>query len=412
MINAKVPNSKAPNSKKDLQHITPRFHVVDIDQQLFLIAKDTGEVQIINDVARLFIELAELGCSNDQIIEDVCQALTVEKDQVTRDLQAFCSQLETLSGALNTSLELKSLDDKNLLPLESFELCEPQTPLTYRYSIYKLYIDVTYPSPEVSQVSHAILSPMAVEAENDNGGNNNCPVFSIVIETGAEGYLIQLDSEPIYYVDSLDLVPNYLRTTLLNLAGAEIDNWLSIHAAAISDKTGQATLFAAPSGSGKSTLSLDLCGQGANYLGDDMLMIDLDQKRLIPFTTSINLKPGSWALFSERYSDLLDIPTLQEKTRPVKYFPLKPKERKPSFDIKNLVFPTYNENGKNTLEPLEIDQVIHLLAESGCYSKVEASVSMSKKYLEFFLGLNAYKLAYRSSEDAIRLLKDKRILDL
>jgi len=157
-------------------------------------------------------------------------------------------------------------------------------------------------------------------------------------------------------------------------------------------------------------MQLELCGCGAGYLGDDMLMVNLDQKRVIPFATSINLKPDSWPLFDARYPSLKEISILNAETRPVKYFPFKPLGIQETYPAKGLLFPCFDEQAEGQLSPLNIDQVIELLSESGCYSAVSAGVEMSRGYLEFLLGLNAYRLTYSSSDQAIHLLRKEGLL--
>ena len=52
-------------------------------------------------------------------------------------------------------------------------------------------------------------------------------------------------------------------------------------------------------GSGKSTLTLWLARHGARYFGDDLILVDKDQRRVSAFPKAVTLKQGSFALFEE-----------------------------------------------------------------------------------------------------------------
>jgi HprK-related kinase A len=68
--------------------------------------------------------------------------------------------------------------------------------------------------------------------------------------------------------------------------------WLIIHAAAL-EKDGRAVILAAPPGSGKSTLCAGLALRGWRLMSDELALVTLDAKSILPLARPISLKNQS-----------------------------------------------------------------------------------------------------------------------
>ncbi|MCP3888430.1 MAG: hypothetical protein GY702_06095 [Desulfobulbaceae bacterium] len=82
-----------------------------------------------------------------------------------------------------------------------------------------------------------------------------------------------------------------------------VDNSLgfAIHAAALGTKNG-GILLPGKSGSGKSTLSAWLVASGCTYLTDELVVLNEDGSRIVPFTRPFSFKAGSRAVL-ESFAD-------------------------------------------------------------------------------------------------------------
>jgi len=218
----------------DLKDIATQFDSVEIGQNYYLIIRKTGEVQSINEVAALFVELAQLGCSNHEIVTDISSELNVAPGQVASDLRFFVSHLtDSLSRKLETAPNIEgdaSLQNTSQ-KINAFQaISGTENRITHYYRIDRLCIEVTYPSIDVATPTHSILQPMAI---GEDIAYQTAPDHQLLIETGKEGYVLSIDKQASDYIAELDLIANYVRTALINLAGAQLDNWISIHAAGI-----------------------------------------------------------------------------------------------------------------------------------------------------------------------------------
>jgi HprK-related kinase A len=73
---------------------------------------------------------------------------------------------------------------------------------------------------------------------------------------------------------------------------AHCQHWLTVHSAVV-ERNGRALLLPAPPGSGKSTLCAALVARGWRLLSDELAVIDLDRRVIVPLPRPISLKNRS-----------------------------------------------------------------------------------------------------------------------
>jgi hypothetical protein len=79
--------------------------------------------------------------------------------------------------------------------------------------------------------------------------------------------------------------------------------FILLHAGAVAWGN-QAVLFPASSGSGKSTLVAGLVAAGCDYLSDEIVAMDPDSSRLLPFGNALSLKAGGRRALSEVFAEV------------------------------------------------------------------------------------------------------------
>lgn len=111
-----------------------------------------------------------------------------------------------------------------------------------------------------------------------------------------EVYTIYQNDKMLYQtLDPLQLVP-FLEWHLNNSALAKLDNYLQIHAGAIT-KNSKGIILPACTNGGKTTLILGLLMRGFKYLSDEVVLVDPETCRIFPFPKNLCLKEGSFKLF-------------------------------------------------------------------------------------------------------------------
>lgn len=398
-------SSEALSGINELHQIAQYVYVTEIENLCLLFHRGSGNVSKINSSAALLIKLAQSGLTDQEITQEVSLALGVSQAQIRQDLNRLKADL------LETDQHDEFEEDSGLLPVEHFQagvITEPYS--HYDYMLGGKAFSVSYPDAETQAFCHAILQAMCLTSAESLGIWS--PDFHLDLRQGQNGWGIYQNNKIQYAVEDKASQADILRLAILDTIGSQIKNWAGLHAAGILNANQQVLLLAAPSGSGKSTLTLELILRGYGYLGDDTQVLDLDRQLIWPFPTAVNLKAGSWDLFEAQIPALANTPVFRPEVRPVKFLPM-PVDLKAvnrPYPTKALIFPVYHEGASGTIAPLALEERIPLLSDSGCYSRVEASAEMSQKYLEYILSVDAYTMEYSSSEQAIILLEQNKLL--
>lgn len=112
-------------------------------------------------------------------------------------------------------------------------------------------------------------------------------------------------SDPGFIFDH-GCLPHHAEWEINRHVVAALDDHLLFHAAAVrraAPGTSLGVMFPAGSGSGKTTLAAGLVRRGWDYLTDELVIVDPDTIRIVPFPKAFSVKPGSYELFDSLTPD-------------------------------------------------------------------------------------------------------------
>ncbi len=136
---------------------------------------------------------------------------------------------------------------------------------------------------------------------------------------------------------------------LVKAVVAATPHLLTFHAAA-AQRGGRSFLLAGESGTGKTTLSLALERAGWDYGSDEIVLLSRDL-RLRPLPLPPCIKSNIFSTIATWYPQLRWVPEHDRYGKRIKYLPV----RSARFDATSgfVVFPHYDRDGGNELQPLE-----------------------------------------------------------
>jgi hypothetical protein len=182
---------------------------------------------------------------------------------------------------------------------------------------------------------------------------------------GPDWYQVCRDETPVFESNRAgDLLPYLLWAVNTAAIEALSHQFLLFHAGAVAED-GRGLLLAAPSGSGKSTLVAGLLGAGLQYLSDDVVPVDPQSLRLLPFAKCVGLKYGARLPLSHIFPHLLthDQP-VRSSGESVWY--LRPDDRAwptAAIPLHHIVLPRYVAGARTGLTPISRSGVLSTLLE-------------------------------------------------
>jgi HprK-related kinase A len=108
------------------------------------------------------------------------------------------------------------------------------------------------------------------------------------------GYDVTRDDEPVALAQHPGDAAGWLVWDVNRLTAEAGGAHLLFHAAGVA-AGGTGMVLPGPSGSGKSTLCAGLARAGLSYLSDELVALELDTGRLLPYAKPITIKAGSFA---------------------------------------------------------------------------------------------------------------------
>lgn len=208
------------------------------------------------------------------------------------------------------------------------------------------------------------------------------------------GWQLYADSVPIVRACSDNNLPPVVEGTMVACAARTRSDCVAFHAGCV-EIAGRGVLLLGEKGSGKSTLTLALAFQGGRYLGDEVVFVRLDDRRIEAFPKAAALKEESFALFGEA-------PTWYSPLRgALRYY--QPPDTAPLFhsipkaDL--IVVPRYRPSGELSVTELARHETALMLVQQ-CFG----GLGRNPQALDIIAGLSktpAHLIEYPSAQDAV-----------
>ncbi len=194
------------------------------------------------------------------------------------------------------------------------------------------------------------------------------PEHRFEIVTDEDGWALALDGVAILRDAPASLTLERLAWEINQLAWACDDLGLLVHAGAVSIG-GAGVVLCAGSGRGKSTLTLGLCERGAQYLSDEIAVLEVPARApaspepanvsMRGFPRPIALRPGSWPLV-ERFEPNCppDVALFMDDV----WFIAPPDAAREAI-VKAVVFPIYEEGAHDRIEAIAAPEAAAILGD-------------------------------------------------
>jgi hypothetical protein len=145
-----------------------------------------------------------------------------------------------------------------------------------------------------------LYAPAVVSARDSISPSDVCLEVVERWSDGESSYVLeQPDADPLEFSAASDAL-SYLEYLVGKAAVRGLAGHLLVHAGVVSTPAGGIVLPGV-SGAGKSTLVTALSLAGYAYLSDEIAVVDLQQRFLLPFSKAICLKEGGWQALTETY---------------------------------------------------------------------------------------------------------------
>lgn len=201
------------------------------------------------------------------------------------------------------------------------------------------------------------LSVLYADYETKSVSDDGFIDFHVSVETLRKFYFIKkaqffFDGFPPFNALPYRHAPAIIEWGLNWCISSQINTYLIIHAAVI-EKSGYAVVMPAPPGSGKSTLTAALIQEGWRLLSDELTLIDLDTRLIIPFPRPVSLKNQSIDVIKQRYPHVVFGP-LSSDTVKGSVCHIKPPstsvaQQRLSCPVGWIIFPKYEAEAKTEL---------------------------------------------------------------
>ncbi len=193
------------------------------------------------------------------------------------------------------------------------------------------------------------------------------PQHQFEIVTDEHGWALGLDGIPVLRDAPAALALERMAWEVNQLAWACDDVGLLVHAGAVA-LDGAGVMLCAGSGRGKSTLTLGLCERGADYLSDEIAIVDLahdgdsnGERRFAMrgFPRPIALRHGSWPLV-ERFEP--NCPPQVALFMDEMWF-IAPPDAVVEANVDTIVFPIYEEGARDRIEPIGASEAAAIISD-------------------------------------------------
>jgi hypothetical protein len=399
----------------------PYFDTYKLENHLLVLDKYENEIHFLNESATvLFLLLIEGVSQHSSLLEQYSDITGFRTSEAERHITSTISQWRK-QGWLEEQphkLELQKTINSESPPVSSraeflgkdaeLPRATPKISLTISLS-NRTSCTISFLQTETVRYKdaiprlHAILSGLKSEQKKKHINLSFLVDDSKIYVSTPEYRLVTKD-------ESYGL--SALATAILHHSYGDEELFATIHAAALRKGTYD-IIMPGSSGSGKSTLSAYLAAHGWQYLGDDVVAVGskthCNNTYVLPFSTSIGIKPGSWALLAPYYPCIPQLPVIPYADRRAKFIPLEAANKEILKKQRNLiVFPRYVPGCKEAeIKRLSNADTLTKIINSGLTLGLLTPESTNiRKLIKFISQTMCYEVSYASLKDAEIALKN------
>lgn len=181
--------------------------------------------------------------------------------------------------------------------------------------------------------------------------------------------------------------------------------WLAVfHAAALGDGA-SCVVLPGLSGSGKTTLAAALLRSGLEYLGDETIPLRRDNGQIVPLSSPLCLKPGSWPVLAASYPALETWPIYHRWGQPVRYLIPPSTDPNRSWPVRCLAFPRYVPGGATTLQPIAATVALQYLMAADTLLPQPLAPAEVSAFVAWLGERPAYILTYDDLAEAVATVR-------
>ena len=167
-------------------------------------------------------------------------------------------------------------------------------------------------------------------------------------------------------------------------------------------------LIPAQTGKGKSTLTACLLKQGFQLINDDVVPVNADGS-VTALNLPLKIKSGSWDVISPLYPELNHLRPVERQHICLKYLPITADERcqhGSQHTLDWLIVPEYAPEFPPVCRQLAGTEALAALLAAEPHLTQTLTPDYLQQIVRWVTGLKAFSLRYRSSEEALSLLRD------
>ena len=231
---------------------------------------------------------------------------------------------------------------------------------------------------------------------------------SIHVRDSVEGCVVFDGLVPVFWHQRPEAVTPSLKVLFRRLAVARHPYFMEVHAGVVRIGDG-ALLLPGRAGSGKTTLTAALVHLGAEYLSDEIALLEERDLGVCAIPLAMTVKPGS---VEELHGLYPAVDTLIEHRRedhqPVRYLP-PPADRiyaaRTPLPVKWVVFPTYTPGAETVVERLSVTQGLRQLVDESLVLPGQLDKSKVEMLVDWARGLEFHVLRHSSTASALHAVR-------
>jgi hypothetical protein len=260
---------------------------------------------------------------------------------------------------------------------------------------------VCYPSAQLFHSVDPFISHLSCNSLHTTDAN-----LTFLQQGGKYGLLYNGDLV-FAHGDFMHLLGSFYLHLVSDLSGISPANWMTVcHASAVTN--GSVTLLVTgPSGAGKSTLTGLLTAHGLSFVADDFVAIAAENSCAYPFPAALSVKKGAVDVLSPWYHLLKqqEVHTHIRENKEIRFLPMPDDEDfyRRIYPVKQLVFPVYKAGSGFESEKLHVSESLKLYFEQSWVSDIPGNV---RHFLQWYSGLQCYRITYSDNGKAIRFIKE------